>query len=297
MLYEMITGELPFKSDTAIEMLLHHIQSAPVPTHLLKPELNIPEAVSQLVRKALEQDPAQRFQTGAQMAAALAEPANLPRASEQSMAGTKTGSKIAAFSTSALAAAAGAGPTNTAATSAVAAETRVLGSQAMTVQSTTPAAVDAAIARVAGAIARKRKRSILWTAAAAALVLAIWAGSAMLNRSSSNQPDPIPDYSSSQETPRSAPRRTPSTHRTNPSVSQPAASRNNDAVNDAAQKAKAQQLVLDGHRRMAQRDYSGAASAYQRALELDPENTNAQRGLQAAQAAQTLQGVGSIFRR
>ena len=80
-------------------------------------------------------------------------------------------------------------------------------------------------------------------------------------------------------------------------MSQPAASRNNDAVNDAAQKAKAQQFVLDGHRRMAQRDYSGAASAYQRALELDPENTNAQRGLQAAQAAQTLQGVGSIFRR
>ena len=297
MLYEMITGELPFKSDTAIEMLLHHIQSAPVPTHLLKPELNIPETASQLVMKALEKDPGRRFQTGAQMAAALAEPANLPPASEQSMAGTKTGSKIAAFSTSALAAAAGAGPAKTAATSAVAAETRVLGSQAMTVQSTTPAAVDAAIARVAGAIAPKRKRWILWTAAAAALVLAIWAGSAMLNRSSSNQPDSIPDYSSSQETPRSAPRHAQPGRRTNPAGSQPAASRNNDAVNDAAQKAKAQQLVLDGHRRMAQRDYSSAASAYQRALELDPENTNAQRGLQAAQAAQTLQGVGSIFRR
>ena len=299
MLYEMITGELPFKSDTAIEMLLHHIQSAPVPTHLLKPELNIPETASQLVMKALEKDPGRRFQTGAQMAAALAEPANLPPASEQSMAGTKTGSKIAAFSTSALAAAAGAGgaPAKTAATSAVAAETRVLGSQAMTVQSTTPAAVDAAIARVAGAIAPKRKRWLLWAAAAAALVVAIWAGSAMLNRSSSNQPDSIPDYSSSQETPRSAPRHAQPGRRTNPAGSQPAASRNNDAVNDAAQKAKAQQFVLDGHRRMAQRDYSSAASAYQRALELDPENTNAQRGLQAAQAAQTLQGVGSIFRR
>ena len=299
MLYEMVTGELPFKSDTAIEMLLHHIQSAPVPTHLLKPELNIPETASQLVMKALEKDPGRRFQTGAQMAAALAEPANLPPASEESMAGTKTGSKIAAFSTSALAAAAGAGgaPAKTAATSAVAAETRVLGSQAMTVQSTTPAAVDAAIARVAGAIAPKRKRWILWAAAAAALVVAIWAGSAMLNRSSSNQPDSIPDYSSSQETPRTAPRHAQPGRRTNPAASQPATSRSNDAANDAAQKARAQQLVMDGHRRMAQRDYSGAASAYQRALELDPENTNAQRGLQAAQAAQTLQGVGSIFRR
>src|SRR5438045_3343737 len=84
----------------------------------------------------------------------------------------------------ALAAAAGAAAAKTSATSAVAAETRVLGSQAMTVQSTAPAAVDAAIARVAGAIAPKRKRWILWAAAAAALVVAIWAGSAMLNRSS-----------------------------------------------------------------------------------------------------------------
>src|SRR5205814_2659588 len=129
MLYEMLTGELPFKSDTAIEMLLHHIQSAPVPTHLLKPELNIPEPVSQLVMKALEKDPAKRFQTGVEMAAAL-EPANIPAAKEKSMAGTKTGSRIAAFSTSALAAAAASGPANMAATSAAAAETRVLGSQA-----------------------------------------------------------------------------------------------------------------------------------------------------------------------
>src|SRR5207248_7070187 len=148
MLYEMLTGELPFKSDTAIEMLLHHIQSAPVPTHLLKPELNIPETASQLVMKALEKDPAQRFQTGKEMAAALADPDILPAASDNLMAGTKTGSRVAAFSTSALAAAAGAAPAKTSATSAVAAETRVLGSQAMTVQSTTPAAVDAAIARV-----------------------------------------------------------------------------------------------------------------------------------------------------
>src|SRR5439155_9741104 len=244
MLYEMITGELPFKSDTAIEMLLHHIQSAPVPTHLLKPELNIPEIASQLVMKALEKDPAQRFQTGKEMAAALADPDIVPAASDNLMAGTKTGSRVAAFSTSALAAAAGAAPAKTSATSAVAAETRVLGSQAMTVQSTTPAAVDAAIARVAGAIAPKRKRWILWAAAAAALMVAIWAGSAMLNRSSSNQPDSIPDYSSSQETPRSAPRRTQPLHRTNPPASQPAASPNNDAVNDAAQKARAQQFVL-----------------------------------------------------
>jgi serine/threonine protein kinase len=71
LLYEMVTGELPFKSDTAIEMLLHHIQTAPVPTHLLKPEMHIPEPVSAVIMKALEKDPANRFASGEIMAQAL----------------------------------------------------------------------------------------------------------------------------------------------------------------------------------------------------------------------------------
>src|SRR5207302_3699978 len=121
MLYEMLTGELPFKSDTAIEMLLHHIQSAPVPTHLLKPELNIPETASQLVMKALEKDPAQRFQTGKEMAAALADPDIVPAASDNLMAGTKTGSRVAVFSTSALAAPGGRAAAYTSGTPAAAA--------------------------------------------------------------------------------------------------------------------------------------------------------------------------------
>src|SRR5713226_5310928 len=107
MLYEMVTGELPFKSDTAIEMLLHHIQTAPVPTNILKPEMNIPESVSALIMKALEKDPGQRFQTGELMAQALSDPeavASVPLGAPQR---TPAGGTVGAFSTAAMAAASG----------------------------------------------------------------------------------------------------------------------------------------------------------------------------------------------
>src|SRR5438067_1256894 len=140
MLYEMVTGELPFKSDTAIEMLLHHIQTAPVPTNILKPEMNIPESISALIMKALEKDPGQRFQTGELMAQALSDPeavvaGAVPLGAPQH---TPAGGTVGAFSTAAMAAASGSQPAvatgasraTTAATvpvtAAPASETRVL---------------------------------------------------------------------------------------------------------------------------------------------------------------------------
>src|SRR3954469_20158016 len=73
MLYEMITSELPFQSDNPIGLLMHHIGTAAVPPHARRPELNIPEAVSNLVMKALEKDRNNRFQTGEEFAQALME--------------------------------------------------------------------------------------------------------------------------------------------------------------------------------------------------------------------------------
>ena len=73
-LYEMITGQLPFESDTPMGMLLHHIQTAPRPPHLLKPELNIPEPVSKLLMKALAKHPQDRFQSADEMYEALRHP-------------------------------------------------------------------------------------------------------------------------------------------------------------------------------------------------------------------------------
>ncbi len=71
-IYEMLTGRQPFESDTAMGLLLHHLQTAPTPPHLLCPNLNIPPALSMVLIKALEKDPSKRFQTANEMMEALA---------------------------------------------------------------------------------------------------------------------------------------------------------------------------------------------------------------------------------
>ena len=70
-IYEMLTGRLPFDSDTPIGMVLHHIQTVPQPPDRLRPDLNIPTALSALLMRALEKEPQRRFQTANEMARAL----------------------------------------------------------------------------------------------------------------------------------------------------------------------------------------------------------------------------------
>lgn len=70
-LYEMLTGRLPFASDTAMGMILHHLQTAPTPPHLARPDLGIAAPLSDLLMKALQKEPAQRYPTAADMVAAL----------------------------------------------------------------------------------------------------------------------------------------------------------------------------------------------------------------------------------
>ena len=70
--YEMLTGKQPFESDTAMGLLLHHLQTVPTPPHLMAPDRKIPPAVSMALMKALEKDPAKRFQNANEMLEALA---------------------------------------------------------------------------------------------------------------------------------------------------------------------------------------------------------------------------------
>lgn len=70
MLYEILAGRVPFDADTPLAVLLKHIND-PLP---LPRQLNpaIPEAVEQVVLKALAKDPDDRYQRAADMGAALA---------------------------------------------------------------------------------------------------------------------------------------------------------------------------------------------------------------------------------
>ncbi|MCA9903167.1 MAG: protein kinase [Anaerolineae bacterium] len=68
-LYEMATGQLPFSSDDIPALLLQQVKQPPPPLRLHLP--TIPIALDTVVLKALEKNPARRFQTGLAMAEAL----------------------------------------------------------------------------------------------------------------------------------------------------------------------------------------------------------------------------------
>ncbi len=70
MLYECLTGQVPFDGDTSVAIMLKHI-SQPVPA-LRKIRPDLPLALEEVVNKALAKDPGQRYQTAAEMWAALA---------------------------------------------------------------------------------------------------------------------------------------------------------------------------------------------------------------------------------
>jgi serine/threonine-protein kinase len=60
-LYEMATGQRPFQADSHFSILQAHLRELPKPPVEVNPDL--PEAVSRIILKAMEKDPAQRFQS------------------------------------------------------------------------------------------------------------------------------------------------------------------------------------------------------------------------------------------
>ncbi|NDJ34710.1 MAG: serine/threonine protein kinase, partial [Chloroflexi bacterium] len=75
-LYQMLTGQLPFRGTTPIAMIMAHI-SEPVPDlRVARPDL--PEAVQAIVEKGLAKKPENRFPNAQRMAKALAAVADGP---------------------------------------------------------------------------------------------------------------------------------------------------------------------------------------------------------------------------
>jgi tetratricopeptide (TPR) repeat protein/predicted Ser/Thr protein kinase len=69
LMYEMLTGTLPFKADSARELLLKHQAENPRDPRELNP--GISAGLSQVVMKCLEKDPGTRFQSAAEIRGAL----------------------------------------------------------------------------------------------------------------------------------------------------------------------------------------------------------------------------------
>ncbi len=80
MLYEMVTGQVPYEAETPLAVLLKHITDPlPLP-HKIKPSL--PEPVELVVLRALAKEPDDRFQTANELAQALATAVNCTPSSE-----------------------------------------------------------------------------------------------------------------------------------------------------------------------------------------------------------------------
>jgi len=68
-IYEILTGQVPFDDPSAMSVALKHLNTAPPPPSLYSP--NIPPAVEEVVLRALDKDPAQRYPSGRALVEAL----------------------------------------------------------------------------------------------------------------------------------------------------------------------------------------------------------------------------------
>jgi serine/threonine-protein kinase len=68
-LYEMGTGAMPFKGDSALEIMFQHVKQTPTNPKSLNP--NLPEYLVAIILKCLEKDPAQRYETAGAILADL----------------------------------------------------------------------------------------------------------------------------------------------------------------------------------------------------------------------------------
>lgn len=70
-LYEMLTGKLPFPRCKPMEYITHQINTPPIPVTERRPDLNIPRELDFIIGKALEKDRNDRYQSAAEFALAL----------------------------------------------------------------------------------------------------------------------------------------------------------------------------------------------------------------------------------
>jgi len=76
-LYEMLTGQLPFDSETAVSIAIKHIGEAPKPARSVNPDIS--RALDEILEKALLKAPGERYQSAAAMASDLKQALTNPR--------------------------------------------------------------------------------------------------------------------------------------------------------------------------------------------------------------------------
>jgi len=75
-LYEMLTGDVPFDGDTAVAIALKQVNQEPKSMRLMHRDIS--KGLDEVVMKALTKDPSQRYQTAAEMASDLKKALRMP---------------------------------------------------------------------------------------------------------------------------------------------------------------------------------------------------------------------------
>ena len=81
MLYELLTGQVPFDAESPVTIALKHVSEDPVPPSQLNPA--VPPALDAVVLRALEKEPANRFADADEFAAALLDARERPTVVEK----------------------------------------------------------------------------------------------------------------------------------------------------------------------------------------------------------------------
>ena len=100
-LYEMLTGKVPFTGDAAVEIAMKHLSAIPDPPSKLRPEVS--HDLDAVVMRALAKDPADRYASAEEMDADLARVArgaSVSHRTEEAMTSVLAGSGISAAMTS-----------------------------------------------------------------------------------------------------------------------------------------------------------------------------------------------------
>jgi eukaryotic-like serine/threonine-protein kinase len=99
-LYEMLTGKVPFTGDTPVEIAMKHLSQVPEPPSVLRPE--VPHDLDAIVMRALAKDPDQRYGSAEEMDADLARVARgvaVARETEDAMTQVLSGAGAATAAT------------------------------------------------------------------------------------------------------------------------------------------------------------------------------------------------------
>src|SRR5581483_10450316 len=99
-LYEMLTGKVPYTGDTPVEIAMKHLSQVPAPPSELRPD--VPHDLDAIVMRALAKDPEQRYASAEEMDADLARVARgvaVSRETEDAMTQVLSGAGITSAQT------------------------------------------------------------------------------------------------------------------------------------------------------------------------------------------------------